>query len=941
MPALPITGSADITVLDFAVLYDISGASPLVTLTNRSVGNPSGATNLNLCTWWYVLTTPSGMPIHIGSVTAPDVTAADWTTLTTPTNSWPTPFGTPPCGQIEFSCAVPYVCTLYVKDAAGTIYSLTKNTTICRPNGSTSNTCGSFGAADTIVAVQCQNAKIYAQDNTNYTYQGILGTQQSSLWTLQYPADASGDIPPNANAVNAPYAYFPIGYSGDGYRLYLQTYATYALADECSVKIQYKLISDSGIGTGRGFGVFCNIDLCKLDCGMQKFYDQVEQSCGEVENPELKQKAIQVNLLYNRLLTGIIQPLCNIDVPGIIKQIEDLAGFKCDCCCGGGINVGNPVPTPNGNGGCCPVTTKVVIVGTTNAPAECPNSYFPRQVYDPTSTTIIGTANSADDMVSILNANAAWAVYGTAFNQGNCQVGWYPSNQGTIIPTVKVAGETVVTNCQGNTQNYTVTTTDICNNVIPINASEFPLNIFIDYGAGAGIESVGTFATQADMIAGLNAKSDKPATITYSAGSSVSSVNVFNSSCTAYSGVISITATADSGSYLLYGANHTSLLGLTPTVNGEYGIALRTSTLLGKLPGADPTKHMFHNIRINNYLITSESDTGKIYFWNITSPLMPTLARTIQLNAVVGSSFTGVPNSSPLFPFAALTGSWFSLYFPTDNLGNMTENTLVVIEGITGTAWKLNFSDPGSGVTASFQDDRLLGKCPRCVVTVTGKTMLYLTEDGNLESSASLSSGVADGSIVKMSLDNFTSGGIATQAIYSAPMYSKVLAASFDGSNTIYFTTKDGNIIRYNPTSQTVVNTTAAIPSAVFLNWVNTSYFNGRLFIVSTFNYTTPSLFSVDVLSLVTPPVAVVSFPEFSTDYFMTALPLGSCLLAVTAYHFPADGDHEGGKVFLFKTDGTFLGYLLGSATSAVQGKSLYNLVYAPNINSYTPNSFS
>lgn len=934
---LPVA-SSDITILDFAIQYDISGPIPSIVLTNMSVGNPSGTTGLNLCTWWYVITTPSGTFIHQGSVTAPDIIAANWTTLTIPANSWPTPFGTPPCGQVEFSCSVPYVCTLFVKDAASTIFSYAKPTTICRPSGSDNNTCGSFGGANVLVEVQCQNAQIYAQDATNYTYQNLLGTSQSSIWTLRYPADASGDLPANKTAINAPYVYFPVGYSGEGYTIYLQTFAVYNLGNECSVKIQYKLFSGSGVGTGKTFGVWCNIDLCKLDCEMQKFYDLVKTSCGQVENPELKQKALEINLLYNRLLTGIVQPLCNIDVPKIIHQIEKIGGFTCDCCCGAGINVGNPVPPANGNGGCCPTKSPVYIIGTTNAPAACPGSYFPTQVYDPTGATIIGTANSADDLVAMLNNNTAWAAFGTAFNEGNCQVGWYASNAGTVIPPVFVAGATVITTCMGNTQNYTVQVIDFCFPTTPITLSSFPMNVYVNFGLGAGSQFAGNVASQAAMIAALNAISGKPATITFSAGATPAAINIFNSSCADYAGVIAVNTDAGSGNFLLYGANHTSIAGLTPTKNGELGIGLRDGVVLGRIAGADPTKHMWHTIRLNNYLVVSEADTGKIYFYDITVPLMPTLARTIQLNDTgSGTCFTGVPNSvyvvgEPSSP------SFYGLYFPTDYLGNVTINALPVVESITGSAWLINFSDPGSGVTTSFADAKLLGKCPRVVSNGTNrKQTLYFTQDGSMEQLTPLSSGVANGSIVALALDTFSSGGLTTHVLRAGHSNGWVWAASFDGSQTIYFITQDNTLVTYDVIALAPTGTYEDINptvSGISDSRINTRYWNGNLYI-SSFHFAGTAAALTQGVFVGSLPLTS-NFPVADPQGFnhFNVLPLGNCLMVVTMW----DGSLNRLALGLFKLDGTFLEYIGGFAT-APTNESVYNLVYVPGINIYTPNN--
>ncbi len=328
--SLPITTSPDITLLDFNVLYDISGGIPLITLTNQSVGNPSGDTNLDNCNWWYTITMPDGTYVHQGSEDNPDVTSNDWATLAIPSGSWPTPFGVPPYGQIEFSCSVPYRTTLYVQDGDGNIFSLTKQTTICRPAGNTDRSLGNFGAANVAVTVKCDIAKIYANDTTNYTYQSRFGTFDANTWKLAYPMDAEGNIPAPFIVEDQGRIIAPVGYSALGYQLNLGTYATYDMGDGQYIKIQYKF--------NRVFPVYCNVDLCQLTCEIDKLYKLLPSKCGTVENPEVKDKLLRINTLMGQVFIGINQPLCGVDVPALIEQIKKIGGFTCNCGVAGGIN---------------------------------------------------------------------------------------------------------------------------------------------------------------------------------------------------------------------------------------------------------------------------------------------------------------------------------------------------------------------------------------------------------------------------------------------------------------------------------------------------------------------------------------------------------------------------------------------------------------------------
>lgn len=455
-PVLPIS-SPDISALSYKVLYDLSGAIPTIVLTNLST-----VTNASNLTWWYVITTPSGIPIHAGSATAPDVNHVAWTTLQIPNYAWTTPFGNPPCGQVEFGADVPYICTLYVKDSLGDTYELAILQTITRPNGNSQKSCGNFGRAVVNLEVKCNEnpAMVYCNVNTNLAYNNkVIPDVQTSEWILTYPPDSQGNQPANAVATNTPSVKFPVSYSGDGYVIFFNNFCTYDMGNGATIKLQYKAINPKTGSGGISFAVLCNVNLCKLSCQIQEFYNLSKKTCGTLEIAGLNAKMTQMNLLLNQAIIGVFFPLCGIDVPALILQIQAIGDLddNCDCGCGdSGVNFSYPTSAnPSNGGGCCPVSSDVIDAGTGIAPTNCPLSYFPVNVKDPTGVTNIGIAYDVNGMVAILNSYPAWAAYGTAFAQGNCKIGWFAANSGTTIPDVKVEIITDVNGGSGQDGNGT------------------------------------------------------------------------------------------------------------------------------------------------------------------------------------------------------------------------------------------------------------------------------------------------------------------------------------------------------------------------------------------------------------------------------------------------------------------------------------------------------
>lgn len=1035
---LPISGSANITLLDFNILYDISGASPAIVLTNKSVG-PS----LQLCSWWVTGYSPSNTPIHLGSQGMPDFPTQNWATYTIP-DQWPTPLSEGLCAQVEFSCSTPYMFTLFVQDASGAVYSFAIATPICAPNGNTQNTCGNWGAALFTLQVVCNQAQISAQDNTNYIYNGIPPlTAASQNWVMTYPLGASGNPIPNATATNTASVNFPVFYVGEGYGMYLNTICSYVFG-EATIKIQYK--SQNALNPQfniqkTSFAVWCNIDTCKLQCEVAKYVKRVKRNCNTIENQQYQQNLTLINALYLLVLDGIIHPLCGTDVTGYIKEIQRLGEFDCDCCnkYAPGVNLSNLVPT-NGTGGCCPTDSNIINKNSGISPTNCATGgYFPANVYDPSNTTVIGNATDVASLISILNNNPAWEAYGTAFNMGNCQVGWYALNSGTIIPVINIVStgsgtiipsttavgtlvqvgtttppvncpggnpyplrvyapgsttviigiannitdvvnllnttpawetfgtasvqdschvqwnltsgaiippsigtdtNTTTSTCVGGTQLYIVDMVDVCYPNTPITAASFPCNVSVNFGLGAGFVPLGQVANNAALVAALNAAASKPASVTFTATPVVGQIKVTNTNCTAYSGTITIQCDAGSSSFLLFGANHTDEIGsATPTLNGLYGIGLSDMALIGRIPGTatQPVPgRMWHNIKIGNYLIATEPNTGKVYFWDITNPLNPVLVQTIQLTTIASGNFTGNPHSANNYcDVLNTTPSWYSLYFPTDYYAPMSLASIYVFEAVTGCAWQINFFT--GGVVAAFQSNLLLGKCPR---VLTGNT-IYFTQDGSLEQDASLSSGVTTGNCLQLLLSvGFNSGALAQLTVFSNTLDS-VWAASYDAvTSLIYFTGQGASVATYNTTTLTLTHQYINVIAASFVHRLNSAYFNGLLFWTCTQTGGFEPVMSLAVSSLGGTP-AIVQFQtipgEISLGKPHNFLPLGNCLGVLTTNHQSlSTGVCINGIVALYNINGTYIGQI---NLSTVQ--TFYNLIPIPNISNYVPTNMS
>lgn len=288
-------------------MYDLSGANPIVVITNHSEG-----AHLDLVTWWFQLSSGGGNSYHNGDSSSPDKSGV-WTTYNV---AEPMP---QVLGHIEWSGSY-FKVVGSAKDSHGKIFTLEKTTRLCRPNGNNGSQANNFGVGVLDVITKCDKARLYVEDKTDYTYAGFAGVNASKFFKLIFPPDSTGTIPAPKQVNNVNNALIPISRNGDGYQIILSAVYQYDFDNGTSVKIKYKF--------QKVFKIQCDVDLCPLICEIQRLEERYEQSgCNAAERDNLA----LINSKMNRAMMAKMQPLCGVDVGAIIDEIKMLGGFTCSC----------------------------------------------------------------------------------------------------------------------------------------------------------------------------------------------------------------------------------------------------------------------------------------------------------------------------------------------------------------------------------------------------------------------------------------------------------------------------------------------------------------------------------------------------------------------------------------------------------------------------------
>lgn len=304
--AMNISNSANISSFDFTPTWDLSGVTPVLRLANQSAG--SGLAN---CRFWFLAYGSDGVLFHSGALSSPDATGI-WSTLNIAQAITQV--------QNHIAWGAGYKVLGYVNDGTTTYGPVEYDVTLCRPQGNVAGQANNFGAANAYLQTQCANRSLYVEDSTDTNYQGLVGTLVSKKYTLVYPIDDTGTIPaPFVNTSGTPTLQIPLGVDSDCYQFLLDIVMDYVI-NGSTIRIKYKYKAS--------LNIFCSKSLCSILCGLEKMEKKIlAGTCTASEQITL----LLLSSKMNRLLGSMQQPNCGTDIGGLIREIEELGGFDCNC----------------------------------------------------------------------------------------------------------------------------------------------------------------------------------------------------------------------------------------------------------------------------------------------------------------------------------------------------------------------------------------------------------------------------------------------------------------------------------------------------------------------------------------------------------------------------------------------------------------------------------
>lgn len=342
--ALPITGSPNISEFDYSADYNLNTQE--LTLNDASTYIGGGAALVQGID--FILTSPSGLIYYentaFGASADIDCAAPAAVVKSMPTFQ----------GAVEYGI---WTIEGTIRDEDGTDYSLTKTTSICKPNQCDSVTGTSDACAVIDFTTNCQTNKAIYEDNTVYTYNGVTATSVDYDVTMSYPLSSGLS---NITSANVPFFSTTPVYDGQ-YCFYITNTALYEIGDNISVTIVYNL--------NQCYNATCSLSLCGILCAYQEFLDKFQENNTDGTN-KAKLSKYNINnvvLLNSYVQQAIIKNNCGEDFSDLIELIEAITGSTCDCQCGG-QNSNTAVVTTSDivlDAGCGDITVDTVTVGNT------------------------------------------------------------------------------------------------------------------------------------------------------------------------------------------------------------------------------------------------------------------------------------------------------------------------------------------------------------------------------------------------------------------------------------------------------------------------------------------------------------------------------------------------------------------------------------------------
>jgi len=311
MPATNITNSANIASLDSKIVVDECAGNFYTDIT-PSIWIGTGYNNVLGASVQIV--NPYGVIIKNYPTSGYDIYPPMSSVVTV---AIPTQAGNYQYGQ--------YSVNVQLTDANGTVYTVSKQLTICAPNPQ--NKTVKYGSLSAQLNGVCSDGKVYVIADAVPTYNGIISNSQVNTFTLSYPTVSGLPV------VNTTIGSFSVVLFEGQYIFSGTICANYNYGDNISVKVSYQLYAQKDIR--------CLIDESCIAAQLAQLNSQLQSDCTDAEKEATKNTIIQTLLLVK-----IIETTANggMDASNYINQLEQLLGCVCTCNCAVGTPIINNSP---------------------------------------------------------------------------------------------------------------------------------------------------------------------------------------------------------------------------------------------------------------------------------------------------------------------------------------------------------------------------------------------------------------------------------------------------------------------------------------------------------------------------------------------------------------------------------------------------------------------
>ncbi len=309
MPALPISGSPNITSLDSKITGDLCAGNFYVdvtpsTFTPAGIGTSGGVQGASVR-----ITNPVGVVIKEYPTSGFDIypPMTDVVTVEIPKIATVYKYGT-------------YTIDVRLTDENGEEYTVTKTVNICPPDSKNKNR--NYGCLDATLKGNCLTGEMVILLNTPPNYKGKAVTSQVNDLTLEYPT--ASQLDPVETSVGS----FGVQLYEGQYILSGTVCALYSYGDEVYFKVNYKVKCEKI--------VYCIIDECCVQAKLHELRLQINSDCTQAQKDATFSTFVEAVALFQ---LAKLTAQCGEDPSDTISALEELLGCQCTCNC----NEGTPV----------------------------------------------------------------------------------------------------------------------------------------------------------------------------------------------------------------------------------------------------------------------------------------------------------------------------------------------------------------------------------------------------------------------------------------------------------------------------------------------------------------------------------------------------------------------------------------------------------------------